>query len=502
MVRPGAAAYSRPVWALLVLALVAYAGSGAAVTPSSLPQSDRGQDRVGKERTPVDGPVFDVSLQNGLVFIDRTGSDEGTGVVGQVIPGVRFQRRGSRASADVNYRMYLSAGTGDTDVQGIAHDLTAEGRIEAIEDLLFVGAQASASLIGDSGTTGSVDSINLNSENGTQTYALKVTPALRPRGSNPFARFVSENVLDIVEYSDSTFDGSTSYTLNAGVVSGPYFDTSAWDVGATHNVAQFENRDDERNEVSGGLVHTLNSRWKLLGRIGYEDNDILTRRSDTDGLIWSVGTDWAPSRRTRVELEYGERYFGATYSAKVSHRTKRMQLGFEAGRSVDNARNQRFVDSFLLLRDTNGNIIVDPVTGDPVRVNVAEVQTFEEDYISTEARAVMVITGRLTRVQLSALVANRDYEFTDDEEDEIEFALRVSRRLASGMFVDVFGNLSHLDQQGFGASETRDIGIALRRPLSARTSLQLGVRYREGEGDNADDDYKEHRVSASVITRF
>lgn len=442
------------------------------------------------------------SVESRLVFIDRTGRGEGSGVVGQVIPGVKYQRRGNRASADVNYRLYLSGGTGDTEVQSVAHDLTAEGGLEAVEDLLFVGVQAAAGLVGGTGTVGGVDSIDLNSQDGTQSYSLRVAPAFRPRGTNPYARFVSENAFDIVEYDDSRFVDSTSYKLNAGIVSGPIFEIVDWDLGATTNVTQFEVRDDERNEVSGGLGYELNPRLKLFGRLGYEDNDILTRRSETDGIIWSVGSDWAPTRRTRVELEYGERYFGETYSAKVSHRTKRMQLAFDAGRGVDNARNQSLLDSFLFLRDPDGNIVVDPVTGDPVQVNVGEVVTFEEDYINTEVRAVMVLTGRLTRVQLSGLVANRDYEFTEEEEDEIDLSLRVSRKLANGMFVDVFGNVNTIDYAEFGEREARSIGLALRRSLSPRTSLRVGYRYREGEGDDAGFDYTEHRVGLSVITQF
>ncbi len=247
------------------------------------------------------------SVTGRLSFVDRSGDGASSGIVMQVSPRLSLSGRGARATANVNYGLTASTGSSDTNPRRLSHDLVARGKLEAIEDLLYIDASASARLVGNAATSGSVDSINADND-GNQSYSIKISPSFRPRTSNRYVSFVSNNSLDLVDYTSTnggSGDGSTANTVNIGLQSGPFFTTYNWDVGVTQRTTSYEDRDDTRTDYSAGVGYRVDSRWRLNARAGWEENDVQTDRKNTNGVTWNLGGVWTPNPRTSATFDYG-----------------------------------------------------------------------------------------------------------------------------------------------------------------------------------------------------
>lgn len=442
------------------------------------------------------------SVTASATAVDRSGSNASSGLVLQLSPSIRLSGRGARATADLSYGLTASAGTGDTDPLGLSHNLLARGQVEAIEDFFFLGADASARLIGNSATAGRVDAINANAD-GRQSYSLRLTPQFRHR-LNRYADIVSNNAVDYVTYSGdnaSGNDGSSSHTLNLGVRSGSFFLPFDWALDATRKETDYEDYDETRTSYTAAGGYRLNPRWRLNGRVGYEDNDVRTTRADTSGSIWALGADWTPNPRTSLSAEYGRRYLGSIYSARLSHRTKRTLLSMDLSRDISNRRSLQLVDSFFILTDANGNILIDPSTNLPIIVNIPDVEQIDEDFISTQLRAALRVTGRRTTATLTGTVSNREYELSSTDEDTFGLSLGLSRQLGADVNATLGTSYTHAERSGGSDSDVYDVRLSLGRRLSPRTRASIDLLHSERSSSTADD-YTENRIGISLSTSF
>ena len=442
------------------------------------------------------------SVTTRLTFVDRTGNEAESGPVAQVTPRVSLNGRGSRSSAKVDYALTASLGGSDTDPEPLTHDLSAEGEVEAIEDFFFLGAQASAKLVGDSATSGRVDSINADTD-GRQTYSLSVTPVFRHR-LNRYADFVSNNAIDYVDYtggSDSTTagEGSSSTTLNIGLQSGQALGPLSWSLGATRKNTDFDDREEKSTEANIGMGYRIDAQWSANSSIGYEDNEVQTARDNTDGVTWNVGAAWTPNPRTQASVNYGRRYIGTVYSGSLTHRTRRTNLSLDFSRDVTNRRTFQQVGSRAFVIP-----IIDPITNTLrlLDVVVPILGETDENFINTQLSAAMSITGRRTTVAFSGNVSTRAFEISDIDEDSYGLGVDVSRRLGGGYRASISSNYDKAEGTTNGDSETYDVRLSLNKQLSKRTSAAVEVLHRERDSTVDSEDYTENRISISLTSSF
>ena len=440
-----------------------------------------------------------------VTAVDRSGDDAYSGNVFQFSPQFRLNGRGGRSFADVNYRLTMSYGTGSTDPRPFAHNLLARGEVEAVENFFFLGATAGARLSGGTGGGSTpVDAINFNADGGSQSFSLRVTPKFRAH-LNRYADLVSNNSVDVVKYTKDSNSGSgdsKSMTLNIGVRNGRYFGPMNWSVNLTHRRTGYTSRDDTNTDLIASAGYRIDSNWLVRGSLGYEVNDVETTRSDTDGVTWNVGAVWTPSGRTTLSADYGQRYYGQTISARVQHRTKRTRTSFDVYRGVENRRTTELVDSYFYLVDSNGQVVVDPDTGDPIIANIPELQQTDEDYVTTRLRGIVTVTGVRTNVTLTGTVENRDYEVSPISEDSYDVSLDISRRLGPNFRARLGGDIYHSERNNGYDSDTYDLRFSLTRQFSARTSVSLDLLHRDRNTSSEGGDYTENRVGISLISSF
>lgn len=439
------------------------------------------------------------SVSTELTAVDRTGNDSSSGVVAQVTPRITLEGKGARASARVNYGLTASLGSSDTDPEALTHDLTAEGDLEAIENFFFLGAQASAKLVGDSATSGNVDSINVNSD-GRQTYSLQLTPTFRHR-LNRYANIVSNNVVDYVDHTGGSGggddEGSFGTTMNIGVTSGPVYGPLSWGISATRTRTDFDDREDKTTEANAELGYRIDGRWQVNSSVGYEDNEVQTDRDNTDGVTWNVGTVWTPNPRTSATLSYGQRYIGSIYSGQFSHRTRKTNLSVDLSRDVTNRRSLRLGDSVFRPFD-EGRFVIDGVRGD----FFSSIDETDENFVNTRLRVAVALTGRRTTVTLTGDVSNREFEVSDIDEDSYSLGANVSRQLGGGYSASLAANYDQADDTARGDSDSYDLSFSLSKQLSSSTSASVEVFHRERNASVAGDDYSENRITVSLTSSF
>jgi len=446
------------------------------------------------------------SLTTSLSTVDRTGANSRSGTIFQLSPSVRLSGRGGRSSADINYRLTMSAGTSNSDPRPLAHNLVAKGNVDVIENFFTLGGTAAARVSGGSSSSGPVDEINFNADNGQQSFSYGVTPQFRAR-INRHANFVSNNSLDWVVYSDDD-DGSVdtgdshSTRVHAGLRNGRGFGRFSWQTDLSESRTHYDDRDDKRQELSAGVGYRIDRKWSVRGSVGYEDNDVRTNRSDTNGAIWDVGASWVPNPRTSVSANYGARYFGDSYSADVRHRTRRTSLTLGLVRGVSSRRAAELVDSFFFLVDDQGGILVDPDTGDPVIVNIPEFQPLDEDFVRTSLSGGVTVTGRRSSVSLTGAIEDRAYEVSPIDEQSYDFSIRASRRLSAHLSATVRGTFSQTERDNGGSSDSYLVGVSLSRQLGRRTNASINLQHRERSADSFEGSFTENRIGVSLTTRF
>lgn len=439
-----------------------------------------------------------------LTHVDRNGQNESTGTVLQMTPRLRLSGRGARVQADIDYGITASTGTGGTDPTDFSHNLRADGQVEVIENEFFIGANAAARLVGNTATSGTVDAINAESD-GRQTFSVEITPEFRHH-LNQYADIVSNNSINYVTYSGNNArddDGSRAIESNVGVRSGRYFGPLSWSLDATQNKTKFENRDDKRTSYNATIGYRVDATWRVRGGVGYEKNDVLTRRDDTDGATWDAGVDWTPNPRTQASFNYGQRYLGNVFSGSFSHRTRRTLLSLDASRDVSNRRSAQLLDSFFFLVDPNtGNPFLDPLTGNPILVNIPELEQTDEDFLNTRIRGAVTVTGRRTSATVTATASNRDFEVSNVDEDSVGLTFQLTRQLGNGFNVSLRSSLTRADGTSSGDSDTQDVQLTLSKQLTPRTSASLNVRRLERDGSAANSDYTENRIGISLSSSF
>lgn len=442
------------------------------------------------------------SISIGVSAVDRTGSGAYSGQIYQVSPKFRLAGRGGRSSADINYRLVMSLGTGDTDPRPLAHNLIARGEVEAIEDFFYLGASAGARLSGNSSSTGPVDAINFNEDDGRQSFSFGVQPRF-VAPLNPYVTLYSNNSINFVTYTEdsATTDGdSTSTRWHIGARNDRSVGPLDWFGDLSHRTTSFETRDDTRKKAEVGLWYRLDEQWRLRGSVGYEDNDVQTNRSNTSGTIWDIGTLWTPNPRTSVDATFGSRYFGNRYSVSARHRSRRTRLTLGLSRDVDNRRTQSLIDESLYLFDEDGFIVLDPVTGDPIVASIPQVDSTDEDFVNTRLRGILNLIGQRTSAVVTGEVSNREYEESSITEDSYILSLDASRRLGSKYTATLGAGFDHTTyDDDTPDSDIYSFRVSLGRRLARRTNVSLYLLHR---GRTSGDDYNENRIGIILTSNF
>lgn len=430
------------------------------------------------------------SFSSKLTAVDHSGNDSSSGTVLSVSPSVTLTGKGGRVSGDLDYGINLTQGSGNTDPTRISHNLTARGDVEAVKNLLNIGVDALARLVPRSSSAGSVDSISRRSDT-RQSFSLAVSPVLRARLGRQ-AEFVSSNSIDYVTNGGGDEDESVRWRVNVGLVNGSGFGPFTWNVGATHTETDYRDRSNESTDAQLRLGYRINPQWQVSASSGWEDNKKDTDRNDTDGFIWDVGTEWTPNPRTSLNANYGERYFGSSFSGKLTHRTRKTTLTLDVSRAITSRRNFRLLDNQVSVLDrANGRT-------DFLDLNPS-LDEDEEEFVNTAIRGVIKVSGLRTTFTLSGDVSNREYEVSGRDQESYGLGVRVGRNLGHDLSATLGASYDYSEESAGDSSDSYDLFFSLTHTLSAKSSVSLDLDHRNRDSNNSSD---ENRIGVTFKTSF
>ena len=168
------------------------------------------------------------------------------------------------------------------------------------------------------------------------------------------------------------------------------------------------------------------SLW-LVGDGGQEsDLDESTTQGGLDIGFWSAGLRWEPNERSSAEVRYGKRFFGSSYSVKLEHRARRLEL-------LASYSDQPTVETRTLSLGDFSPGQLPPGVPD---IDLGRVPS--APYVAKDARAGVVLKGSRTTLRLTGGQFERDYLRAGRyDETDTSGSLGVTRQLASNLTADL-----------------------------------------------------------------
>ena len=250
-------------------------------------------------------------------------SASGGDFITQVNPGLTMSGLGPRFNFSLNYMMNNLFYAENSNFTRTRHQLATSGTAELIQDLFFVDGKAAMtqqnlSLTGPQ----SLDNVNVTG-NRADVRTYSISPYLRHRFSDFASTELRYNYNKVTSDTFALFNTQgTGYSL--ALNSGNSFQTLGWGLSYSNQAVDFErtNRHVEFERLIGTLRYRVTRQLALTAMGGNEKNSFISIRGSPSSPTWMIGFIWEPTERTHIQISAGKRFFGDTYAAKASHRTR------------------------------------------------------------------------------------------------------------------------------------------------------------------------------------
>jgi uncharacterized protein (PEP-CTERM system associated) len=453
---------------------------------------------------------------------NQSASNPEDALILSVTPSFALRSEGSRrVQATLQYGLTGVARFGEDNSTDLYHNLNAVGKAELVEDFLFVdgSARISQELIS---LLGSPADAEINDSNRATVGTYSISPYIQKRlgtFANAQARYTHSGAI----FQDNVASDAASNAFNASLNSGTRFTDLSWGLG--YSIRDVNNRDKNVSDstferATASLGYALTRTFRVFGTVGQEWNDYLSV-SDTDGSFWTAGAGWSPSRRTSLEASIGKRYFGETYSATARHRTRAST--WSLGYAEDISDISQFLGTtgtvydYLCLMDENLVLFDDwpfsfpPAPTNCIRFGGKPGLVFDLRngvFISKTLRAgVSWGIGKLN-YSLNAFDTRRDYQLLDSEDRSRGVIGSVNYRFAPK--TNIIGSVgltrNEVPAALSGTIDRKDdlltLSLGMNHQFATDLSGALTFRHIQRDSNEADADYEENRLTASVNMRF
>jgi uncharacterized protein (PEP-CTERM system associated) len=393
--------------------------------------------------------------------------------------------------------------------------LNASANAELLEDWLYVDLLANV----DQNQVnpflpGGGDSLNRTGNTNTFTRA-SVSPYILRRFEDVATlelRYTQDretNTADVALADSSQESGILNLRSNEGAAA------LSWGLQANYSEVEYEEtatqgaKTSELASAQLNLGYQLNRYWQISGFYGEEDNDFVSTLDENDGDFWDVGFRWTPNSRTFVDLGTGERFFGSTPRASITHSYRRSSFTADYSRGVINDRDIR---TFGGGQPQTGNPVtpLDPITGLPIDSGGNEVSTTTSPIIDERFSLGYAYQFRRGSLRLSA--SHSEQTRTEDQGEETfqSYSIFVGRDLSRILKFNASLRYSESETNpGAGQSsslagdnETIFASLGVTRPINSDIDLSLKYEYVSREADESFNEYDENSVTLTLQVRF
>ncbi len=292
-----------------------------------------------------------------------------------LMPGIAVQGTSDRLKAKMNYSLQDINYAKYSSFDYITQQLSASGNADLIGKTLFLDAAASISqqplyIAGPMG-------FGNTSANGN--LANVTTTTVSPYVTHRFGSFAT----GLVRYTHQTMNmsqagpsvngyaggyglgmfNSTTDTALATLNSGSDFNNLIWGLNLNNSSIRYEGMPPMTlAQYSANLGYLITPRFKAIATAGIEDDSFAYIGQNPRSNFWSLGFDWSPSVRTKLEVAEGERFFGRTHSLNFTHYSRMTTWNASYTQDVTTMLMQQTVPPSVTLDQLLQSQIPDPAT--------------------------------------------------------------------------------------------------------------------------------------------
>ncbi|HEY8857310.1 MAG TPA: TIGR03016 family PEP-CTERM system-associated outer membrane protein [Rugosibacter sp.] len=475
------------------------------------------------------------SISTDLTYTDNVrlvSSGKQSDLVTRVGPGILVEGRGGHVTGSFDFRWQQYAYLNDSKRNNEQKSLNANGKLELIDQWLFIDGRGSISQqpISAFGTQ-SVNNDLVNA-NRTETSSYQWSPYIQGRlwnSSDYMLRYTGSRTKS-GQGELSVGSGNTSRAWDGRLSGTTSLASLGWSVDLQRQQQDRSTaRKTESKRVTGSLQYLIDPQVRLRGTLGRESDNYGSTQSQSR-MVRGLGVEWAPTERTNVTLYKEKRSFGDSYNAEFTHRTGLTAWKLSESKSVNTPTDQNFNSSlnsaFDLLNLQLTSSIPDPIAR-AQQVNLLlqqagippDAQAFgsivtSRIYISRRKEASFILTGATNIVTLSADRSDNqllgtggtladDFSLSPNIQQS-GFTTSWAHKLSPDMAVTLNGRRSR--NTGSTANlETRvnSLSLLLTTKLGPKTSATVGVRRTHSVADSATaNSYDEKALTGSLFVTF
>lgn len=439
------------------------------------------------------------------VDLDPDGEEE-SAFISTVRPGITFFADAARINWAFTGNVGIQHQTaGEDEGLDLEVDLTSSGTVELFEDLFFIDGSASVSqevLNSDTASSGSDE----NSTNRETIQNYRFSPYLQNRLGD-FARAETRYTLSQVFIDSDDASDTTTHEGRINLRSGPDFTQFSWGLSLSASEATSSDDDDvSRRDANFTTTYALTRSFFLIGTVGYQQFDDGDTDNEVDDPTWRTAVRWRPSRRTEVEVGYGQRDDETSFDGSLRHDiTTRTRLSASYSETLRTSQEALGRNLDLIQFNPDTGQFENSETGEalssvndlPFEVNdeTTRVSTFRVGLNGTRDRDSFGIN-------LSAEIEESDSG--DAEDDETEYGVRAN-----------WGRVL-TDRTRFSSSgeyEYIDLGTAIENEYTLRAGLSYNVfrnvsanvnytfRIRESD-EGSSEEFTENAITVGLRANF
>lgn len=503
---------------------------GAATVPNLGTLQDSSSDEPGTARTWNIVPRVTL-LETLTDNIDLTSTNQQSGLISQLSPGIRVDARTARIKMFLDYQLNAIAYSAGNNGNQVQNYLNAFGTLEAIDNWLFLdfGGQMSQQVINQFGQQSSSNVYNTG--NTTETSTFFISPFIRGQLGGSADYLLRYNT-SVTNSQDSTLSDVTISQWVGQIKGNTTFQNLNWAVdGSQQNTDYSQGRDYDDSRIRASLFYRLFPEFRISGSGGYESNNYQSLDNESQST-YGAGFDWTPTERTRASGFWEHRFFGTGHNVLLSHRFPLSSIRYTDTKDVALIPNQFTTSGLGTVYDQYfqifASLIPDPVNRDTyvrnllnqagIAPNAQSINNYlaNRPQVQRNQELSLVLFG--TRNSITFIANRRDSQPLTLAPNGLEgvisesgrvtqqgYALSFSHRLTELTGLNLLAsrqkNKSGLTNEIDTTLTTYQIGISTR--LGAKTVGALNARHQDFSGsDLTTIPYKENALIASVTMVF
>lgn len=447
--------------------------------------------------------------------------------VTSISPGVAIIGRSARTMLNLNYQMQnLYNARGDDQLTQF-HQLNSNGNLVLFPNRFFLNVRSGITQQNTSNNQIANDNISgVGNRANVSTFGL--TPTWTPRFGNYANGNVSVNFDALAADSASTANNNAfSDTLNVGEViqlnSGSEFKRVKWGVSFNNT----ENNRTSGNNVgfqnTNAIIRTsISKHFNVFSQGGYSNNSFQAI-GNNNGLYYTLGGQWTPSRLYNIEAGYGNNRHitvNITPMQRLNWTTtyRDNEIGLNNGKTWQTALNYRTRRSNWILRHDNDttttqaillqqqtftvDINPDPLIYEPGQFSV-NIPTLSNDVI---VRKIWNFSSSYNSAMgtLGANLFNEDRAFQQANNNEKVSGVSAnwSKRLTARTSAYISPRWQQIDRADAAKDNRYDVVIGLSRSITNHINSKIEFLHLDQSSDTATNNFQENRATASLFMRF